>query len=431
MVVAGRLAALARLNDLLRPGIALAAAACLLLLADARWLLANIPVEIDVRAFPLILSIPSLHEHIIVLLLAGGLLLIVCCWWLPRSHLAALLVPVAVAGLAAPLVAADPLVKAIALALAASALAPLLARGKGDGGAPLLVGMVSLGAALLIVGVAIVRSAETAPASLPLARVLLLVAFALMLGVAPFPLWLAGVGERGHAAGAALAAAGLPTVVVLVAWEMARWPALGLLAGRELEMLTPVGMATAALASLAVLAQQDARRMAGLLLAADLGYLLAGLGASIGVGPQEPAFPLALVQLAGRSLAALVLFVSLSLPWQERAPRLLLLLCGGWMALGGPLTASFPARSQALQYVPAAGDLWGWALAGCLALSLAAYAFFVARADAAWSEQTERPAQRLLVALLTAAVVLSLLLWRNPGWLSIESLGAAAWIGAR
>ena len=131
----------------------------------------------------------------------------------------------ALAGLVLPLFVADELLAVCALLLSAAALAPVLVHGhsKDDRAALLFVGMAVLGVTIVVIGLLIARSSVAGQPNdnLRLARLLILAGFAVLLGVAPAPLWLPSVTAQTHVLGAALAAGAFPIVAMLVALQAA------------------------------------------------------------------------------------------------------------------------------------------------------------------------------------------------------------------
>jgi formate hydrogenlyase subunit 3/multisubunit Na+/H+ antiporter MnhD subunit len=364
-----------------------------------------------------------------------GLVIIVLAWWLPQARRAALYALLALAGLGVPLLLADPLMVACGLVVAAAALAPVLAQGDDDGGAALFIGLAALGAACLVIGLAAARLPSTPEvvSRVPLARAAVMTGFGLLLGCIPPLFWLPGVSRWGHPVGAALAAGLFPAMTLVVIFDVLNGPGLGwLVSGLEGQTIVPAGVLTLLVAGLLAIVQSDVRRLVGCLLVADLGCMIVTLGAGLQDGGVPPAAAI-LSQVLGRGLAVLVVFPCLSLLTGgcTRALRpavILLLVCGAWMALGGPLTAAFAARWAALQPLLAGDQLWARLLMAGIVANCLACAVLLARAIRSPLVEADRPALWLALLILTAIVALSLLLWRNPAWLDAQITGVVAWL---
>ena len=184
----------------------------------------------------------------------------------------------------------------------------------------------------------------------------------------------------------------------------------------------PATVLTVLIASSLALLQTDTRRIAGLLLVADLGFTLAGWAASLPAGDVAAGFGNVLRQLLGRSLAILVVlpcltFLTSGLRPSRRLALLALLAYGGWAILDGPLTTGFAARKAALAPLLAGDHLWAALLCAGMLISCLAYCVMLGRAWTLPVKDNGRPAPRLALLILMGAVCISLWLSRNPAWL--------------
>jgi formate hydrogenlyase subunit 3/multisubunit Na+/H+ antiporter MnhD subunit len=370
------------------------------------------------------LALPPLHRTVLELSLAYALIWIVLAWWLPRGQGAALWSLIAVAGLAVPLLAGDPLMAACGLLVAVAALAPVLAQGEEDGGAALFIGLAALGAVMVVLGLA----AAHAPATLevvvrtPLARAAIMAGFALLLGVLPPLFWLPGVSRLGHPLGVALVVGPFSAVAMLVLLSILTGAGAGWLAsGSEGQALAPAGILIVLVAALLALVQSDVRRLFGFLCLADLGYTMMTLGSGLartGIVPDETV----LTQMLGRSLACLLIVPTLAFLTsgcrRNLRPALVALLAyGGWALFGGPLTPSFAVRWAALQPLLSGDQPWSRLLAAGIGLSWLAYLALLVRAARLPVLESDRPAPRVALLLLALVMLVCLFLSSNSGWL--------------
>jgi formate hydrogenlyase subunit 3/multisubunit Na+/H+ antiporter MnhD subunit len=364
------------------------------------------------------LSLPPLNAAYVQAILLFGLYMIVLAWWLPSDGHAVQWTLCALAGLVLPLFVADELLAVCALLLSAAALAPVLVQGKDDRPALLFVGMAVSGVACVVIGLLVVRSPAAMPLgeNLRLARLLIVAGFAMLLGVAPAPLWLPGVVEQTHTLGAALAAGIFPIVTILVALQTAasdmpysNW----LTGGLDGEGLVVAGSFTVVLAAALALVQSNLRRLVGLLLVADLGFVVVAVG--LGLVYDASLYPIVLLLLAGRALGVAVLlpaltFVTAGFRCALRPALVLMLACGAWMSMGGPLTLAFSLHLEVLQLVAQEGGALAWGLIGGAVLLVLGWVVLLVRAWQLPVAETVRPCPRLALLLMAAVVVLSLLL---------------------
>jgi hypothetical protein len=412
VVLAGYAGGLIRFCRQWRPGVIAALGLCLALLQSVRRLDSSSFVMSSIGAISFTLALPALHRSAWLLCLVCGLIAISFTWWLPRGQQASLIALLPLVVLPVPLLLSDPIMSACGLALVAAALSPLLAQGERDGGAMLLVAQATLGAALLATGVAAAQPAldPEVPSDLTLARLAILGGLALVLGIVPFPFWLPGVSERGHAAGAMLAAALIPVLAYVWAGDLLAAHSGWLAPEATGAAAAAAGASTAAIAGGAAVFQTNPRRLFGCLLAAGLGYSMLTLGVALQNGPAAVAMPSVVPQLAGQVLAALAGLGCLGLlagglRRSLRPALFFLLACCGWLALGGPLSAAFADRWAAIRSILAGGQPGAALCLVALVASSAAYAVFLWRIGRASLPESDRPAQPLVLGLATALVI--------------------------
>lgn len=418
MVLARARAGVTRFCTVVRPGGVVAVLAALAALLGATWLrpFSLSSTAIGRVAVPLLLR-PA-NSVLLQALLAFGVVMLVLAWWLPGGRHAAQWALLALAGMVAPLFLADDVQAACALLVAAAALAPILVHGDDDEPALLFLGMATVGVACLVAGLLIARSAGPAEWDNRLgpARLLTLAGLALLLGVAPAPLWLPGIVRHAHPLGAALAAAVFPFSVMAVALQIATsdTPFNGwLTSGLDGQVVAAAGVLTMIVAGIAAMTQRDLRGLAGFLLAADLGFMITGAG--LGVIYDASLRSVILLPLATRALGIAILLPSLAFVMSGfrcslRPALVLVLACGAWMALGGPLTPGYSLHAEIVWImvdrggVLAAGIIMGVTLlaVGWLALVVRAWRMPLA--------ESPRPCPRLALLLMAAVAAGSLLL---------------------
>jgi formate hydrogenlyase subunit 3/multisubunit Na+/H+ antiporter MnhD subunit len=242
--------------------------------------------------------------------------------------------------------------------------------------------------ALMLLGVALVHRAlgaadleafaiAQAPPALATAGVgLIVLALALMAGVAPLHLWSPAV--FGRAGGLAvmcvgvLGATGALAALIRVAAHVIHSPEL---ASGVIAAMAALGVVSVIVGSAQAVGASDLRRIAGYACAAQAGAVL--LSAALG----SPAgFEAALLQLCGLSAAALALYagaaaarahapVSLDglagrAPWASAA-----ITAGALSLMGAPLTLGFLGRWRLVEAGVGAG--WWWAAGAVIVASLA------------------------------------------------------------
>ncbi len=418
MVFARTRAAAHRFCTVVRPGGVLALATALAAFAGAALVRPfRLPLH-SVGQVAISVALPPLHHQLLVALLAFGAAVLALGWWLPDGRHTAQWSLVALAGLVAPLFLADALQAACALLLAAAALAPVLAHGDDDAPVALFLGSAALGVACLVVGLLVAQSTTPATWSQRLgpARILVLVGLALLLGVAPAPLWLPGVVRRAHPVGAALAAGGFPIVVMTIALLIARSerPFEGwLVSASDGQMVSAAGAATMIVASAVALSRRDVRQIAGLLLAADLGFMTVGAG--LGVTYDAALYPIVLLPLAARAIGVAVLLPALTLVTSGfrcalRPALVLLLACGAAIVLGGPLTPGYALRAEILWIAADISGALGAAILAGAGLMAVVWIVLVVRAWRLPLAESARPCPRLALLLMGALAAGSLLL---------------------
>lgn len=418
MVLARARGAIGQFCTTVRPGGVVAVLAAAAAVACVAFLPRFPALDVTIGRVTIPLAMDSLLRFILFFLLLFGFSLIVLAWWLPAGRHSALWAIGALAGLALPFFLRDGLHAACALLIAAGALAPVLVHGNDDGPALFFLGTATLGVACLAAGLLLARTSGLASGddSLALARWLALAGLALLLGIAPAPLWLPGLLRHSHPLGAALAAGAFPLVVMAVTVRAidAGAPFDGwLTSALDYHAVLVAGVATMVVAGACALAQRDVRSLAGFLLVADLGYTVAGAG----LAALHDSWRLApvLVPLGGRAVGVAILipslaFVTSGFRCSLRPALVLMLACGAWISLGGPLTVNYAWHAEVLHVLVDESPTLGTAMATGVLLMALGWLALVVRAWRIPLLETTRPCPRLALLVLAGLVCVSLLI---------------------
>ena len=139
------------------------------------------------------------------------------------------------------------------------------------------------------------------------------------------------------------------------------------------------------------------------------------IGTGLGLVYEASLYPIVLLFLAGRALGVAVLlpaltFVTAGFRCSLRPSLIIMLACGAWMSLGGPLTLAFSLHLEVLKLVAADGGALAVALVIGVALLALGWIVLLVRAWRLPLTETARPCPRLTLLLMAAVVAASLLL---------------------